>query len=326
MINMKNVLKIFMILLMSCVMISCSNNQEIKEYEDVNATLICPDGLPSIAISKAMNDNKKISYMNIEYSIQKTTDLLLSELMKGEAELAIVPSNLALQAYKKGLDYKIAATIGWGSLYLVSTDDITDISELKGCEIYNTGKGLTPDIVFRNILTNKGFKESDFEFSYVGAASELTPMVMSGKVKYAVLPEPALSTVMDKNKDIKIILNLNEEWAKINNLSKGYPQSTLIIKEEFYNSIKDTGLYEEIINTFNESEEWVKNNPQDAAEKCEVLGITINKDTIDKAINNSNLNFTKIEECTLEYEKYFSVIDTENKGEGGEYDSIFIKE
>ena len=60
--------------------------------------------------------------------------------------------------------------------------------------------------------------------------------------------------------------------------------------------------------------------------KCEVLGITINKDTIDKAINNSNLNFTKIEECTLEYEKYFSVIDTENKGEGGEYDSIFIKE
>ena len=326
MINMKNVLKIFMILLMSCVMISCSNNQEIKEHEDVNATLICPDGLPSIAISKAMNDNKKISYMNIEYSIQKTTDLLLSELMKGEAELAIVPSNLALQAYKKGLDYKIAATIGWGSLYLVSTDDITDISELKGCEIYNTGKGLTPDIVFRNILTNKGFKESDFEFSYVGAASELAPMVMSGKVKYAVLPEPALSTVMDKNKDIKIILNLNEEWAKINNLSKGYPQSTLIIKEEFYNSIKDTGLYEEIINTFNESEEWVKNNPQDAAEKCEVLGITIIKDTIDKAINNSNLNFTKIEECTLEYEKYFSVIDTENKGEGGEYDSIFIKE
>lgn len=326
MINMKNVLKIFMILLMSCVMISCSNNQEIKEHEDVNAALICPDGLPSIAISKAMNDNKKISYMNIEYSIQKTTDLLLSELMKGEAELAIVPSNLALQAYKKGLDYKIAATIGWGSLYLVSTDDITDISELKGCEIYNTGKGLTPDIVFRNILTNKGFKESDFEFSYVGAASELTPMVMSGKVKYAVLPEPALSTVMDKNKDIKIILNLNEEWAKINNLSKGYPQSTLIIKGEFYNSIKDTGLYEEIINTFNESEEWVKNNPQDAAEKCEVLGITINKDTIDKAINNSNLNFTKIEECTLEYEKYFSVIDTENKGEGGEYDSIFIKE
>ena len=57
-----------------------------------------------------------------------------------------------------------------------------------------------------------------------------------------------------------------------------------------------------------------------------MLGITINKDTIDKAINNSNLNFTKIEECTLEYEKYFSVIDTENKGEGGEYDSIFIKE
>lgn len=324
--RMKKILKIFTTLLVCSLMIACASNNTVKEYESVDATLICPDGLPSIAISKSMIDDQKISYMNLDYSVQKTTDLLLSELMKGEAELAIVPSNLALQAYKKNLNYKIAATIGWGSLYLVSTEEVSDISELKGCEIYNTGKGLTPDIVFRNILVNKGFKEDDFQFSYVGAASELTPMIMSGKVKYAILPEPALSTVMNKNKDIKIILNLNDEWSEINNVSKGYPQSTLIIKEEFYNKIKDTGLYEEIINKFSKSEKWVKDNPQDTAQNCEELGITINKDTIDKAINNSNLDFTKIEECTLEYEKYFFIIDAESKGEHGEYDSVFIKE
>lgn len=324
--KMKNILKVFALLLVSSIIVSCSNNKIItNDYEELEATLISPDGLPSMAISKAMIEDKKIDYINLDYSIQKTTDLLLSELMKGETELAIVPSNLALQAHKKGLDYKIAATIGWGSLYLVSTEDVSEISDLKGCEIYNTGKGLTPDIVFKSILSNNGFKEDEFQFSYVGAASELTPMVMSGKVKYAILPEPALSTVMSKNENIKVILNLNDEWAKINNVSKGYPQSTLIIKEEFYNKIKDSGLYEEIINKFNESEEWIMNNPQETAQYCDELGITINKDTIEEAINNSNLSFTRVEDCILEYEKYFSIIDSESKGESGEYESIFIK-
>ena len=177
--------------------------------------------------------------------------------MKGEAELAIIPSNLALQAYKKGLDYKIVGTIGWGSLYLVSENNINDLSELKGKEIYNTGKGLTPDIIFKEILKNNNISEEEVNFSYVGAASELAPLVATGKAEYAVVPEPVLSTVMSKNPNIKIILNLNEEWAKFNDVKEGYPQSTLVIKEEFFNEIKDSGVYEELINSFKESEEFV---------------------------------------------------------------------
>ena len=198
-------------------MVGCSNSK--VTYEDKEVRLITPDGLPSIAISKAIEDNKKIGHITINYDVQKTSDLLVSELMKGESELAIVPSNLALQAYKKGLDYKIAGTIGWGSLYLVSTNNVSNLNNLKGKEIYNTGKGLTPDIVFKDILKNNNISEDDINFSYVGAASELAPLVASGKAEYAVLPEPILSTVMSKNPNINIILNLNDEWAKFNNVS-----------------------------------------------------------------------------------------------------------
>lgn len=322
---MKRVLNFIAAIVTVILMISCNQENNINTNEEINATMIYPDGLPSIAISKLITDNSKFENITLECSIQKTTDLLLSELMKGEADLAIVPSNLALQAYKKELGYKVAATIGWGSLYLVSTEDISDISELEGCEIYNTGKGLTPDIVFRNILLDNNVNEENIEFSYVGAASELASLLISEQAKYAVVPEPVLSTVMAKNSNIKIVLNLNDEWAKINNLEKGYPQSTLLIKEEFYNKIKDTNAYDKLIETFNESEKWVIDNPQLAAEKCEEVGITVNKDVINESIKNSNLNFTKIEDSEEEYETYFSIIDAENKGESGEYDSIFIK-
>lgn len=322
---MKKILNFIIVITMIILMISCNQENSSIINEEINARLISPDGLPSIAISKLIADNNKIENITLECSIEKTTDLLLSELMKGEADLAIVPSNLALQADKKDLGYKVAATIGWGSLYLVSTEEISNISELEGCEVYNTGKGLTPDIVFKNILSKNNVNEENIDFSYVGAASELVPLLISGQAKYAVVPEPVLSTVMAKNSDIKIILSLNDEWIKANNVENGYPQSTLLIKEEFYNKIKDTNAYDKLIEAFNESEKWVIDNPQLAAEKCEELGITVNKDVINESIKNSNLKFTKIEDSKEEYEIYFSTIDTDNKGESYEYDSIFIK-
>lgn len=322
---MKKILNFIIVITMIILMISCNQENSSIINEEINTRLISPDGLPSIAISKLIADNNKIENITLECSIEKTTDLLLSELMKGEADLAIVPSNLALQADKKDLGYKVAATIGWGSLYLVSTEEISNISELEGCEVYNTGKGLTPDIVFKNILSKNNVNEENIDFSYVGAASELAPLLISGQAKYAVVPEPVLSTVMAKNSDIKIILSLNDEWIKANNVENGYPQSTLLIKEEFYNKIKDTNVYDKLIEAFNESEKWVIDNPQLAAEKCEELGITVNKDVINESIKNSNLKFTKIEDSKEEYETYFSTIDTDNKGESYEYDSIFIK-
>ncbi len=322
---MKKILNFIAVIITVILMISCNQGNNSITNEEINATLISPDGLPSIAISKLITDNSKIENITLESSIEKTTDLLLSELMKGKADLAIVPSNLALQAYKKDLGYKVAATIGWGSLYLVSTEEISNISELEGCEVYNTGKGLTPDIVFKNILSKNNVNEDNINFSYVGAASELAPLLISEQAKYAVVPEPVLSTVMAKNSDIKIILSLNDEWIKANNVENGYPQSTLLIKEEFYNKIKDTNVYDKLIEAFNESEKWGIDNPQLASEKCEELGITVNKDVINESIKNSNLKFTKIEDSKEEYEAYFSTIDTDNKGESGEYDSVFIK-
>ena len=223
------------------------------------------------------------------------------------------------------LGYKIAATIGWGSFYLVSDEPISNIEELKGKEIYNTGKGLTPDIIFKEVLNYNNILEDDINLSYVGAASELAPLIISGKAKFAVIPEPALSTVMEKKPDLNILLNLNEEWSKNNNVKRGYPQSTLVIKEDFYNEIKDNGAYEDIISVLKEAEEYAINNPQETADICEKLGITVNKNVIDKSIKNSNLSFTEIEECVDEYKVYFNAISSDDKESGNEYSELFIE-
>ena len=71
---------------------------------------------------------------------------------------------------------------------------------------------------------------SDIKFNYVNSASELVPLLATGKVKTGIVPEPALSALMSKNPDIKIIKSLNDSWKEVSGSKDGYPQSTLIVK------------------------------------------------------------------------------------------------
>ena len=124
---------------------------------------------------------------------------------------------------------------------------------------------------------------------------------------------------------LSLVLNLNEEWASFNNVKEGYPQSTLVIKEELFNEMKDSGIYEEFIDTFKEAEEFAVNNPEETATICENLGITVNKAVIKESMKNSNLKFTEISDCIDEYNVYFNIIDPDSKGESDEYKSLFIE-
>ena len=124
-------------------------------------------------------------------------------------------------------------TTGWGSFYLISADGEKTLDQLKGQEIYNIGKGLTPDIVTRTVLNNKGYDpDKDFNFSYVNGVTELAPTILAGKTKYAVIPEPALSQVLSKKSDINVIMDFNKEWQTLNNSEYGFPQATIIVKKE----------------------------------------------------------------------------------------------
>ena len=182
---------------------SCGNNgrientKSIEELKEINFTV--PDGLPAISAAKMIKERPEIDKdHNIDYNIEQSSDTLTTSVMKGEPDIAIVPSNLAATVYNKNKQYKIAGTVGWGSFYIGSSDpEVTTVDMLKGKEVYNIGKGLTPDIIARAVLKDKGINtDSDINFSYVDGVTELAPVILSGKASYAVIPEPALSTVL----------------------------------------------------------------------------------------------------------------------------------
>ncbi|MDD6771447.1 ABC transporter substrate-binding protein [Inconstantimicrobium porci] len=278
-----------------------------KEAKTIN--MIVPDGLPAVALSKFMTDTKKIDNVTINSSIEKTTEALSTAIMKGEPDVAVVPSNLAAQAYNKKVGYKILGTVGWGSMYLVSTDSaVKQLSDIKGKEVYCLGKGLTPDIAFKSVLKQNNIDaDKDVNITYVSAASELPPVVIGGKAKLAVVPEPALTAVKAKKKDLNVICNLNDEWKKILDSDYGFPQSTLIVKESLLKNDKE--FVNKLADSAKENVKWVNDNKDKVGAMSEKLGVTVKAVIVAKALEDANLDFVNIKDSEKVYTKYFEELN-----------------
>lgn len=321
----KRIIKILILAICIACLSGCSSKEDLKE--DVSVKVSMPDGLPSIALSKLAFENKNIKDgYNVNYNIEKTPDNLSTTVMKGEADIAVVPSNMAAIAYNKTKNYEIAGTTGLGSFYLVSNDDIGGFKDLKGKEVVNTGKGLTPDITNKFIIKSNGLNEKDINFTYVNSANELVPMIVSKKANTAIVPEPALTALKIKNPEIKVVKSLNEEYKNITKSDYGYPQATIIVKSDFAKNNK------EFVNLFlegvKESIIFVNSNPDKAGEYCEKIGVGTKKEVINKSIENANLQFIGVEESIKDYKDYYKILsEYDVKSIGGKIpdEKVFYK-
>ncbi|MGG7076926.1 ABC transporter substrate-binding protein [Clostridium sardiniense] len=309
----KKITALLLVVLSIFAFVGCGNSEEKAKEPTKEIKVAIPDGLPAISAAKLIKDNPVIEKgYNITYSIEKTPENIVTSVMKGEPDIAIVPSNVAATQYNKGAGYKIAATTGWGSFYLVSTEKIKDIKDLKGKDIYNIGKGLTPDIVTRDVLTHLGFNvDKDITFSYVNGVTELAPTILSGKAKFAVIPEPALSQVLAKKPDLNIIMNLNDEWKKQNDSKYGFPQATVIVKEDLIKNNKE--FVDKFLKELENSVNYALEDKKELGTICEEIGVSANKDIITKSIEKSNLKYVPIKDSEKEYNTYFKKLDNFDK-------------
>ena len=279
--------------------------KEVKEPETVEFCF--RDGIPALTVAKLMKDNPNMAKnITVNYEIQKSPDLLVTKILKEEADIAIVPSNLVVQAFNKGLSYKLVGTSSWGTIYLVSTEDINSFEELKGKEIYAFGKGLTPDLVLRYVLSENGINpDEDVKITYLNSASEVGPAFISGKTKIALLAEPLATSVIMKKEDTNIIFDLNKEWSNITGTDKGYPQASLIIKSDLIENNKE--FVEKFIDVYEESIKWTKENPNIAGIYAEELELGVMKQIIER-IDRINIGSFPIKDSKKEYEIYFEAI------------------
>lgn len=226
--------------------------------------------------------------MGISYLIQEESgkyevelldapDVVVGKFVSGEIDIAAVPINLAATLYNKTEGNVVLLNIDTlGVLYIVENgESIQSLADLAGKTIYASGEGATPQYVLDYLLAENGLTDQ-VEVEYVGEHTALATMLASGEANIGLLPEPFVSSVLVKNTDARVALDLNEAWESASGTK--LVMGVYIASRAFYDAHPDQ--IKEFLKEYAASVEQV-NTASDAAAVVASLGI-VGSETIAK--------------------------------------------
>ncbi len=246
---------------------SSSSNSPSSQTQQATVRLAALKGPTTMGLVKLLEDNEAGSSANqYEFTLAATADEITAAIGKGELDAAAVPCNLASVLYNK-TEGKIAvgAVNTLGVLYIVETGDtIQSVADLKGKTIYTTGKGTTPEYSLNYVLTQNGIDPaSDVTIEFKSEAAEVAAALAEGTAQIAMLPEPFATTAMAKNENLRVALNLSEEWDKVSSDGSGMVTGVLIFSRDFLE--QNPQAASQFLEEYKASVAYVNENTEDAA-------------------------------------------------------------
>lgn len=273
---------------------------------DINmAVLKGPTAFGTLALMDANESgNAKNNY---NFTISAAPDEVNGKIIKGEVDIAAVPANVASVLFNKtNGEVQMLAVNTLGTLYVVSKNiDINSVADLKGQTIYLYGQGSTPEFALNYILKQNGLNpESDVTIQFLSEHAEAVAKLASSESGIAVLPEPFVTNAMNKDANIKSVLDLTAEWNKVGNGSElvmGCIVARKSFIEENPQAVKDFLVeYEESIR---KTETDVAGTAQ-LSEKYDIIPAKV----AEKAIPNCNIVYIDAEEMKTAVNGFFSVL------------------
>lgn len=310
----KNLMKRIVAMITAAVMLfslaafaACSKKQDDTEIRI--AALKGPTGMGMVKLADKQN------YPNYTVSIEASPDALNPRIISGEVDVAAVPVNLASVLYNKlDGDISVLAVSTLGVLYVVEAgSEVNSVADLAGKTVYATGQGATPEYILNYLLDKNGVAGS-VEVNYVGEHVALATMLADGSAEIGMLPEPNVTSTLAGNDNLRIALNLTEEWNKV--CSTELVQGVVIARKSFVNEHPEA--IEQFLREYEKSSAFVNENIDEAAKLIVDVGILGNVEIAKKAIPNCNISFSKGEAMHKAVEGMLTVLFEANpKSIGG---------
>jgi NitT/TauT family transport system substrate-binding protein len=276
--------------------------------ETVNVRLVVPSGA-TLATIALLDEDSIVDGYDVELEIVKSADLIAARIISGEADFAVIPSNLAAVLANKGTGIRLAGPAIWGLLYIVTSEDLDDWDDLRGRQVSMIGRGLTPDILFRHLLEENGLDpDEDLEIVYASSAAELAPTFLTGRSTVSMMPEPMITTVLSRKPDTRILVDIQAEWRS--RYGSSYPQASLIVAGDFAERYPE--YTRAFIDAFSASVTSAVNYPEKTGEAVADLVPELHAEIITQAVPRMNLGFVSAAEARTALEEYFSVLEAFN--------------
>lgn len=205
----------------SIVVEESSEAESSKEdsYEKVDVKIAALKGPTALGMLDMMHQaDEGTAPDNYQFTLAGSPDEILGSIIKGEYDIAALPTNVASVLYNKTEgEVQLIGLNTLGVLYCVEVgDSVHTIEDLKGKTIYNLGKGSTPEYTLNFLLEANGLNpETDVIVEYKSEASEVAALIANGEATIALLPQPFVTSLMTQNADVRVALDITEEWSKV---------------------------------------------------------------------------------------------------------------
>ena len=242
-----------------------------------------PTGIGTVELMEKSEKGETEGLYNI--SVAASADEVNGKIAKGELDIAAVPTNVAPLLYNKDNGaYSVLVVNTLGVLYVLENGNtVNSVQDLSGKTIYMAGQGAVPEYVINYILEKNGI--DDTEIVFMTEHTEAAAALADGRADIVILPEPNVTAAMMQNENIRIALDLTEEWKNVsgNDMAMG----CIIVRNDFLKDNKEA--VDTFLDEYEDSIEYVNENTAEAAQLVEKYGIMASAKAAEKAIPNCNI-------------------------------------
>ncbi len=298
-------IRFFTCIIIIVLLFGCKNTGREVGHSSV-FTIATLKGPSSMGMIRLIDSLDRTGDHSLQVKILNEPIQVRKMMIEGTADFAILPLTMAAILYNKELEYKLVAVPVWGTLYLFGSDTtITNWDDLRGKRVHVMARGMTPDVLFRYLLRQNGINpETDMILDYSFPTHiDLANAVAAGQAELGVISEPLVSLVMQRNKQVRSVFDLNEEWNK----KQGVPiaQTAFLASDAIMRD--HTQLAEQVVAACAASTRWVNRHPDSAATMIVNHHILPDHDVALHAIPRSNLKFVRAKSIKTQIEEYLNI-------------------
>ena len=284
-------------------------------YQSVKMNVLGLKGPTGMGMAKLIADDKASKTAN-DYNVSIIADptQIASAITTGEQDIVACPLNMSAALYNKTKGgVQVLAVNTLGTLYILDkTGTVKSLADLKGKTIVTSGQGATPEYAINYILDKNGLKD-DVKVEYLSEHSEVATAILTGKADIVMLPEPNVTVVTTKNSDIKIAINLTDEWNKVSDAKLA--MGCIIGRTEYIK--QNPAAVAKFLEEYKASVDFI-NSDATAGQLIADAGILDAAPIAQKAIKTSNITFVSGADMKTMVQSNLNVLFTANpKSVGG---------
>ena len=288
--------------------------------ERVPVRIAALKGPTGMGLVNLMSDQDNGTTQNdYSFSLSGSPDDIVAQLSSGEVDIAALPTNLAAVLYQKtSQSIQVLAINTLGVLYILEKGDtIHSLADLSGRELLATGQGSVPEYVLNDLLAQSNLTEP-VQIIYKAEHAELATLAAAGKADLVMLPEPFVTTVLSKNPDYRIALDLTSEWQKIHKDTAGseLAMGCLVVTKTFAEAHPDA--VKSFLAEYKTSTEQVNADPKAAGKLVAQYQIMSDASLAAKAIPNCHIVMIQGTQMKSILAPFFQILlDANPKSVGG---------